>query len=107
MNAPPPSGRGPRRFGWPQRVFSPVLLMQLAVVTGVTVLVTGLFLAPLGDRLDEEAMLRALAIARSTAAQPGIAEDLRTTEPSAPGPVQSAAERVRRATGAEYVVVMD
>lgn len=46
MNAPPTSGRGPRRFGWPQRVFSQVLLMQLTIITGVTILVTGLFLAP-------------------------------------------------------------
>ncbi|MYR96077.1 MULTISPECIES: ATP-binding protein [unclassified Streptomyces] len=107
MNAPPTSGRGPRRFGWPQRVFSQVLLMQLAIITGVTVLVTGLFLAPLSAQLDDEAMRRALAIAQSTAARPGIAEDLRTTEPSALGPVQSAAEQIRRATGAEYVVVMD
>ncbi|MET9975988.1 ATP-binding protein [Streptomyces microflavus] len=107
MNAPSISDRGPRRFGWPQRVFSQVLLMQLAIITGVTVLVTGLFLAPLSAQLDDEAMRRALAIAQSTAAQPGIAEDLRTTEASASGPVQSAAERIRRATGAEYVVVMD
>ncbi|MFJ4824423.1 ATP-binding protein [Streptomyces bacillaris] len=107
MNAPPPSGRGPRRFGWPQRVFSQVLLVQLAIITGVTVLVTGLFLAPLSSQLDDEAMRRALAIAQSTAAEPAVAEDLRTTEPSALGPVQSAAERIRRATGAEYVVVMD
>ncbi|MER7745907.1 sensor histidine kinase [Streptomyces bacillaris] len=107
MNAPPPSGRGPRRFGWPQRVFSQVLLVQLAIITGVTVLVTGLFLAPLSSQLDDEAMRRALAIAQSTAAEPDVAEDLRTTEPSALGPVQSAAERIRRATGAEYVVVMD
>ncbi|MEV1045841.1 sensor histidine kinase [Streptomyces sp. NPDC049916] len=107
MNAPPTPGRGPRRFGWPQRVFSQVLLMQLAIITGVTVLVTGLFLAPLSAQLDDQAMRRALAIAQSTAAQPGIVEGLRTTGPSARGPVQSAAERVRRATGAEYVVVMD
>ncbi|MFJ9622398.1 ATP-binding protein [Streptomyces sp. NPDC101181] len=107
MNAPPTPGRGPRRFGWPQRVFSQVLLMQLAIITGVTVLVTGLFLAPLSAQLDDQAMRRALAIAQSTAAQPGIVEGLRTTDPSARGPVQSAAERVRQATGAEYVVVMD
>lgn len=107
MNAAPLSSRAPRRFGWPQRVFSQVLLMQLAIITGVTVLVTGLFLAPLSAQLDDEAMRRALAIAQSTAAQPGIAEDLRTTEPSAFGPVQSAAEEIRRATGAEYVVVLD
>ncbi|WP_411084161.1 ATP-binding protein [Streptomyces sp. cmx-18-6] len=107
MSAPPISDRAPRRFGWPQRVFSQVLLMQLAIITGVTVLVTGLFLAPLSAQLDDEAMRRALAIAGSTAARPELAEDLRTTRPSARGPVQSAAERVRRATGAEYVVVMD
>ncbi|MFJ7087767.1 ATP-binding protein [Streptomyces griseus] len=107
MNAPPISGRGPRRFGWPQRVFSQVLLMQLAIITGVIVLVTGLFLAPLGEQLDDQAMRRALAIAQSTAAQPEIVRDLSSTDPSDRGPVQSAAERVRRATGAEYVVVMD
>ncbi|MCX4488045.1 sensor histidine kinase [Streptomyces anulatus] len=107
MNAPPTPGRGPRRFGWPQRVFSQVLLMQLTIITGVTILVTGLFLAPLSDQLDDQAMRRALAIAQSTAAQPGIVKDLTSTDPSDRGPVQSAAERVRRATGAEYVVVMN
>ncbi|MFE9460754.1 ATP-binding protein [Streptomyces californicus] len=107
MNAPPTPGRGFRRFGWPRRVFSQVLLMQLAIITGVTILVTGLFLAPLGDQLDDQAMRRALAIAQSTAAQPDIVADLSSTDPSNRGPVQSAAERIRRATGAEYVVVMD
>ncbi|MFI1190464.1 ATP-binding protein [Streptomyces californicus] len=107
MNAPPRPGRGLRRFGWPRRVFSQVLLMQLAIITGVTILVTGLFLAPLSDQLDDQAMRRALAIAQSTAAQPDIVEDLSSTDPSHRGPVQSAAERIRRATGAEYVVVMD
>ncbi|RPK57329.1 Sensor histidine kinase DcuS [Streptomyces sp. ADI96-02] len=107
MSVPPTSDRGPRRFGWPRRVFSQVLLMQLAIITGVTVLVTGLFLAPLSHQLDDQAMRRALAIAQSTAAQPQIATGLRTTDPSAHGPVQVAADRIRRATGAEYVVVMD
>ncbi|MEV6308161.1 sensor histidine kinase [Streptomyces sp. NPDC051840] len=113
MSAPPTTSApsaDPRRlrgFGWPQRVFSQVLLMQLAVLTGVTALVTGLFLAPLGAQLDDQAMRRALAIAQSTAAQPGIADSLLSTRPRPDGPVQSAAERVRRATGAEYVVIMD
>ncbi|MET9918835.1 sensor histidine kinase [Streptomyces sp. NPDC006435] len=107
MSAPPPVSRRARRFGWPQRVFSQVLLMQLAIVTGVTALATGLFLAPLSAQLDDQAMRRALAIAQSTAAQPQITESLLATAPSPTGPVQSAAERVRRATGAEYVVVMD
>ncbi|MFI6861507.1 ATP-binding protein [Streptomyces sp. NPDC050421] len=107
MSAPPPPPRRPRRLGWPRRVFSQVLLMQLAIATGVTVLATGLFLAPLSAQLDDQAMRRALAIAQSTAAQPQIAEALLTTDPAPRGPVQSAAERIRRATGAEYVVVMD
>ncbi|MGW0937595.1 ATP-binding protein [Streptomyces sp. NPDC002666] len=107
MSAPPPTARRPRRLGWPQRVFSQVLLMQLAIATGVTVLATGLFLAPLSAQLDDQAMRRALSIAQSTAAQPQIAEALLTTDPAPGGAVQTAAERIRRATGAEYVVVMD
>lgn len=107
MSAPPPTARRPRRLGWPQRVFSQVLMMQLAIATGVTVLATGLFLAPLSAQLDDQAMRRALSIAQSTAAQPQIAEALLTTAPAPGGAVQTAAERIRRATDAEYVVVMD
>ncbi|MBT3162256.1 sensor histidine kinase [Streptomyces sp. Vc74B-19] len=95
------------RLGLPRRVFSQVLLMQVAIAAGVAVLATGLFLAPLGEQLDDQAMRRALAIAQTTAQQPGIAEDLRATEPTPDGPVQREAERIRRATGAEYVVVLD
>ncbi len=80
--------------------------MQLAIATGVTVLATGLFLAPLSDQLDDQAMRRALAIAETTAS-PGLAADLVGTPPSARGPVQTEAERIRVSTGAEYVVVMD
>ncbi|MEU5219208.1 sensor histidine kinase [Streptomyces sp. NPDC020807] len=95
-----------RRFGWPRRMFSQVLLMQLGIAAGVTVLATGLFLAPLSAQLDDQAMRRALAIAQTTAS-PRLAADLTGTTPSAVGPVQLAAERVRTSTGAEYVVVMD
>ncbi|MFD9034747.1 ATP-binding protein [Streptomyces sp. NPDC059567] len=101
---PPPARR--RRFGWPQRVFSQVLLMQLAIATGVTVLATGLFLAPLSAQLDDQAMRRALAIAETTAS-PQVASALKGSAPSAQGPVQAEAERIRQSTGAEYVVVMD
>ncbi len=45
--------------------------MQLAVVTGVTAVATGLFLAPFSDQLDDQASRRALAIAQATAAEPG------------------------------------
>ncbi|WP_432157300.1 MULTISPECIES: ATP-binding protein [unclassified Streptomyces] len=95
------------RLGLPRRAFSQVLLMQVAIAAGVVVLVTGLFLAPLGNQLDDEAMRRALAIAQTTATIPGLAEDLRDTPPTADGPVQRQAERIRGASGAEYVVVMD
>ncbi|TWD17961.1 two-component system CitB family sensor kinase [Streptomyces sp. T12] len=95
------------RLGLPRRAFSQVLLMQVAIAAGVAVLATGLFLAPLGEQLDDQAMRRALAIAQTTAQQPAVAEDLRATEPTPDGPVQREAERIRRATGAEYVVVLD
>ncbi len=95
------------RLGLPRRVFSQVLLMQVAIAAGVAVLATGLFLAPLGEQLDDQAMRRALAIAQTTAQQPQIAEDVRTTQPTPDGPVQREAERIRQATGAEYVVVLD
>ncbi|MFD7232781.1 ATP-binding protein [Streptomyces sp. NPDC059881] len=103
-----PPGAPPRRwrFGWPRRVFAQVLLMQLAIATGVTVLATGLFLAPLSAQLDDEAMRRALAIAETTAS-PKVAEGLLTSQPSVRGPVQREAERIRHSTGAEYVVIMD
>ena len=105
MSSTPPARR--RRLGLPRRVFSQVLLMQLAIAAGVAVLATGLFLAPLGDQLDDQAMRRALAIAQTTAQQPQVAEELRTTRPATDGPVQTEAERIRKATQAEYVVVMD
>jgi two-component system CitB family sensor kinase len=88
-------------------VFSQVLLMQVAIAAGVAVLATGLFLAPLSHQLDDQAMHRALAIAQTTAQQPQIAEDLQTTAPSVTGPVQRKAERIRTATHAEYIVIMN
>ncbi|MFI1421400.1 ATP-binding protein [Streptomyces sp. NPDC020731] len=105
MSSTPPARR--LRLGLPRRVFSQVLLMQLAIAAGVAVLATGLFLAPLGDQLDDQAMRRALAIAQTTAQQPQLVRDLRGTTPSPDGPVQREAERIRKATGAEYVVVLD
>lgn len=95
------------RLGLPRRMFAQVLLMQVAIAAGVAVLATGLFLAPLSDQLDDQAMRRALSIAQTTAAQPQIAEDLTSTPATAGGPVQREAERIREATEAEYIVVMD
>lgn len=105
MSPTPPARR--LRLGLPRRVFSQVLLMQLAVAAGVAVLATGLFLAPLSKQLDQEAMRRALAIARTTAQDPQIAEGVLTTPPTRDGPVQREAERIRHATDAEYIVVLN
>ncbi|MBA2809536.1 sensor histidine kinase [Streptomyces sp. KM273126] len=105
MSSTPPARR--LRLGLPRRAFSQVLLMQVAIAAGVAVLVTGLFLAPLSQQLDDQAMRRALAIAQTTAAQPQLADDLASTTPSVHGPVQAEAERIRKASGAEYVVVMN
>lgn len=80
--------------------------MQLAIAAGTAVLATGLFLRPLSDQLDDQAMRRALAIAETTASEP-VADALLASRPSVDGPVQAEAERIRQATGAEYVVIMD
>ncbi|MEV3874913.1 sensor histidine kinase [Streptomyces sp. NPDC049906] len=105
MSSSPPTRR--LRLGLPRRVFSQVLLMQLAIAAGVAVLATGLFLAPLSDQLDDQAMRRALSIAQTTAAQPQIARDMTASVPTPGGPVQDVAERIRRASGAEYIVIMN
>ncbi|GHC53196.1 sensor histidine kinase [Streptomyces cinnamoneus] len=95
------------RLRWPRRVFAQVLSVQLLITTGVTALTAGLFLRPLGAQLDEQAEHRALAIAQATAAQPGIAHAVLAGRPDPDGPVQAAAERIRLATEASYVVVVD
>ncbi|MFD5030078.1 ATP-binding protein [Streptomyces sp. NPDC058220] len=106
MSAGPNTAGRRRRFGWPRRVFSQVLLMQLAIAAGVTVLATGLFLAPFSRELDDQAMSRALAIAETTASA-HVADEMLGSLPVTDGPVQAEAERIRQSTGAEYVVVMD
>ncbi|MFI6344067.1 ATP-binding protein [Streptomyces sp. NPDC050560] len=95
------------RIGWPRRVSAQVLAVQLALTAGVTVLATGLFLAPLASELDDQAMHRALVIAQTAATDRDLARDLTGTPPTVGGPVQARAETIRRATGALYVVVMD
>jgi len=95
------------RIGRPRRVSAQVLLVQLAITTGVVVLATSLFLAPLSSEIDDQATSRALSIAQATAADPEIARERLRTGPSPDGPVQRRAQRINRATGALYVVVLD
>lgn len=95
------------RMRRPRRIFAQVLTAQVVITTGVMVLATGLFLAPLGAELDDQAMRRALSIAQTTAADPDLARELVATGPDPRGPVQADAERIRTATRALYIVVMD
>jgi len=73
-----------------------VVLLSLAASTAV-----------LRKDLQQQYEQRALAVARSVAASPGLAHTVATTRPDPAGPVQRDAERVRRATHALYVVVTD
>jgi two-component system CitB family sensor kinase len=85
-----------------QAVVALALLLVL-VVLGSLVAST----AVLRDDLEKQYEQRALAIARSLASSPTLAADVVSGRPDPRGPVQREAERVRRATGALYVVVTD
>lgn len=83
------------------------MLFQVALLT--IVLVIGLAVSTLVLRRDLEGQFeqRALAIARSVAQDERLASMVLTSRPTADGPVQVEAEKVRRATQALYVVVTD
>ena len=97
---------------------APLRLPRLALSTqAVVALALLLVLVVLGSLIASTAVLRndlekqyeqrALAIARSVASSPTLAADVVSGRPDPRGPVQQAAERVRRETGALYVVVTD
>jgi two-component system CitB family sensor kinase len=83
------------------------MLLQTVVVAVVAA--AGFTLATLLLRHEIELQYeqRALAIARSVAQDPGLADLVRFGRPSPDGEVQRYAERVRRATNALFVVVAD
>ncbi|HZX01904.1 sensor histidine kinase [Kribbella sp.] len=94
---------GPRSW----RLRTQAIVFQAALLTSILLLclvVSGLVLR---SDLEGQYEQRALAVARSVAQQSGLAGLVTTTKPSPTGPVQVAAERVRVATGALYVVVTD
>ncbi|MFJ8441065.1 ATP-binding protein [Kitasatospora griseola] len=93
-----------RRPHWPRRVFAQLLLAQTAVTVGVSAVTAGLFLAPVSRELDHAAMQRALAIAQVTATDPNVAAAAAARDSDT---AQDVAERVRRSTGAEFVVITD
>ncbi|MCD0486139.1 sensor histidine kinase [Streptacidiphilus sp. ASG 303] len=93
-----------RRPHWPRRVSAQLLLSQTVVTVGVTALTAGLFLAPVSAELDRAAMQRALAIAQVTATDTQLADAAAHRDS---GRIQPVAERIRRSTGASFVVVTD
>ena len=78
----------------------------MLVLTVVLLLLAGAALVLRHD-LSREYEQRALAIARSVAQEPRLADEVTAGRPTTTGPVQRAAERVRVATHALYVVVTD
>ncbi|MGZ0152981.1 sensor histidine kinase [Kribbella sp. WER1] len=94
---------GPRSW----RLRTQAIVFQAALLTIILLLclvVSGLLLRSDLERQYEQ---RALAVARSVAQQADLPGLVTTTKPSRTGPIQVAAERVRVATGALYVVVTD
>jgi len=78
-----------------------------ALLTLVLLVTLGAAAVLLRHDLEQQYEQRALAIARSVAAQPRLARLVATSRPATGGPVEQEAERVRRRTGALYVVVTD
>ncbi len=101
-----------RPFSTPSRLSRLALSTQAVVALAVllVLVVLGLLVtsaAVLRDDLEKQYEQRALAIARSVASSPTVAADVVGGRPDPRGAVQQAAERVRRRTGALYVVVTD
>ena len=98
------------RARWPSRrlALSSQALVAVGVLLVLVMVATLAVTAAIMRRdLEHEYEQRALAIARSVAAEPGLARQVVHSEPAADGPVEREAERVRRSTGALYVVVTD
>ncbi|MDH2415438.1 sensor histidine kinase [Nocardioides sp. CER19] len=83
-------------------------VVALAVLLSVVVLLSlGVSAAVVRHDLETQYEQRALAIARSVAALPGLGRQVATATPTPDGAVELEAEGVRRRTGALYVVVTD
>lgn len=86
-----------------RRLSTQVLVLQLAIVVIVVASTFTISFLRARRNLDQQAAQKSLAIARAVAATPAIAEAF-----SAPHPatiVDPLAERIRRATGAAFIVV--
>lgn len=81
--------------------------LQLALVGALLAVTTGAALRVVHTTVEEDTEQRALAVARTVAADPRYLTWMTSGEPSPDGPVQQAAEAVRVRTQALYVVVAD
>lgn len=84
-----------------------VTRLLVALIFGTLVLALAGVGVVMRGALEQQAAERAVAIARSVAADPRYAAWVMSEPPSATGPAQAAAEGVRERTGALYVVIMD
>jgi two-component system CitB family sensor kinase len=88
-----------------RRLSTQILLSQLAVLGVVSVAGLALFAQEARRSEDAQYEQRALTVALATAALPQVAEDLQRA--GSDEQLQATAERVRRKTGAAYVVIID
>src|SRR5262245_24692082 len=88
-----------------RKLWAQILLSQLSIL--VAAVLTGFFLFASAERdhLDAQYQARALAIAQTVASIPVIREAMEYGD--AGRAVQTTAERIRVASGAAYVVVID
>ncbi|WP_027344498.1 sensor histidine kinase [Hamadaea tsunoensis] len=91
----------------PLRLVTQTMLLQIVVVAVVAAAGFTLAALLLRHELEQQYEQRALAVARSVAQEPGLAEQVRTGAPTVDGEVQRYAERVRRSTNALFVVIAD
>ncbi|GAA2474734.1 sensor histidine kinase [Streptomyces longisporus] len=95
-----PFGRGGKG-----RLSARILANQLAILTLTGVIGFVLFAFAQRAEIDRAYEKRALAIAKTTAAEPQIRQAM--AHGGGNGIVQTVAERIRKASGASYVVVLD
>lgn len=96
------NSRGTRR---PMSVARQLLILQLVVFTAVAVAAAALFVVD--ERHDADAATRdtVTAVAVTTAQIPEVADGLRSQDPTVA--LQPLAERIRAATGVDFVVIVD
>ncbi|HVC78328.1 MAG TPA: sensor histidine kinase [Candidatus Micrarchaeaceae archaeon] len=82
-----------------------ILVFQVAIILLSALMGTAAAVWQASQELDHQYEQRSLAIAESVASDSSIQDALLSDDPS--GLIQDAAEKVRRATGATYVVVTD